>query len=118
MLNTFVVGVVLLVVLRLRSASKSLPPVVQTDPFVGGELKFLKGPVLMAQEEYKKLGPVFTCKVLTKNITFLIGPEVCDHIFKAPESELSQKEETTLWITSCTEFFWQMGGRGRNRSKG
>ncbi|CAM6116007.1 unnamed protein product [Calypogeia fissa] len=92
MLSTFVVGAVLLLVLRLRSASKSLPPVVQTVPFVGGVLKFLKGPVLMAQEEYKKLGPVFTCKVLTKNITFLIGPEVCDHFFKAPESEMSQKE--------------------------
>lgn len=90
--GTLIVGAVILVALRLRSASKTLPPVVATFPVVGGIMKFLKGPVIMAQEEYKKLGPVFTCKVLTKNITFLIGPEVCDHFFKAPESELSQKE--------------------------
>lgn len=92
LLGSLLLGALILLGLKLRSPSRLLPPVVQTIPLVGGVLKFLKGPVLMAQEEYKKLGPVFTCKVLTKNITFLIGPEVCDHFFKAPETELSQRE--------------------------
>lgn len=46
----------------------------------------------MLREEYPKLGGVFTLKIFHKNITFLIGPEVSAHFFKAPESDLSQQE--------------------------
>lgn len=46
----------------------------------------------MLREEYPKTGSVFTLKLLNKNMTFLIGPEVSAHFFKAPESELSQQE--------------------------
>lgn len=73
-------------------SSKNLPPVVPAWPIVGGLMKFLKGPIVMLREEYPKLGNVFTIKLLIKNVTFLIGPEVSQHFFKAPESDLSQQE--------------------------
>lgn len=71
---------------------KRLPPVVKAWPLVGGLLRFLKGPVVMLKQEYPKLGSVFTLNLLNKNITFLIGPEVSAHFFKASESDLSQQE--------------------------
>lgn len=85
-------GALIFLGLLMRPKSKNLPPVVRTIPVIGGLLKFLNGPVQMAREEYDRLGPVFTCKVLTRNITFLIGPEVSENFFKAPEAEMSQKE--------------------------
>ncbi|MFS8010829.1 putative sterol 14-alpha-demethylase [Helianthus anomalus] len=45
----------------------------------------------MLRQEYPKLGSVFTLNLLNKNITFLIGPEVSAHFFKASESDLSQQ---------------------------
>lgn len=39
----------------------------------------------MLVEEYKRLGSVFTVKVLTHNVLFLFSPEVSSHIFKAEE---------------------------------
>ncbi|KAK6136648.1 hypothetical protein DH2020_029592 [Rehmannia glutinosa] len=71
---------------------KRLPPTVRAWPVLGGLIRFMKGPVVMLREEYPKLGSVFTLKLLNKNITFLIGPEVSAHFFKAPESDLSQQE--------------------------
>lgn len=47
----------------------------------------------MLREEYPKLGSVFAVNLFNKKITFLIGPEVSKHFFKAPESsELDQQE--------------------------
>ncbi|XP_027335839.1 sterol 14-demethylase [Abrus precatorius] len=71
---------------------KRLPPVMKGWPLVGALPRFLKGPIFMLREEYPKLGSVFTLKFFHKNITFLIGPEVSSHFFKAPENELSQQE--------------------------
>ncbi|XP_020213025.1 sterol 14-demethylase-like [Cajanus cajan] len=71
---------------------KRVPPVVKGWPLIGGLYRFLKGPIFMLREEYPKLGSVFTLKLFHKNITFLIGPEVSAHFFKAPESDLSQQE--------------------------
>lgn len=97
----FNVGLLLvatLVVAKLISAlimprsRKRLPPIVSSFPVVGGLVRFLKGPVVMLREEYPKLGSVFTLNLLNKKITFLIGPEVSAHFFKAPESDLSQQE--------------------------
>ncbi len=69
------------------------PPVVDTAvPFVGGLLKFVKGPVALLREQYAHLGSVFTVKLLTRNVTFLLGPEVSAHFFKAHEADLSQRE--------------------------
>lgn len=78
--------------LIMPRSSKRLPPVVSTFPLIGGLLKFLKGPVVMLRQQYPKLGSVFTLNLLNKKITFLIGPEVSAHFFKASESDLSQQE--------------------------
>lgn len=43
-------------------------------------------------EGYAKCGEVFTVPVLHKNITFLIGPHVSPHFFKANDDQLSQEE--------------------------
>ncbi|CAI0556340.1 unnamed protein product, partial [Linum tenue] len=76
-----------------RSGKRRLPPrVKQGIPVVGGLLRFLKGPIVMLREEYPKLGSVFTLNLVNRNITFLIGPEVSAHFFKAPEADLSQQE--------------------------
>ncbi|KAK6159565.1 hypothetical protein DH2020_006879 [Rehmannia glutinosa] len=78
--------------LIMPRSKKRLPPTVRAWPVLGGLIRFMKGPVVMLREEYPKLGSVFTLKLLNKNITFLIGPEVSAHFFKAPESDLSQQE--------------------------
>lgn len=80
------------VFLCLFRDKRNAPPVVPAWPVVGGLLKFMKGPVRLIGEYYPQLGSVFTVKVLHLPITFLIGPEVSQHFFKAPEEELSQKE--------------------------
>ncbi|KAK1259645.1 Sterol 14-demethylase [Acorus gramineus] len=73
---------------RLRS-----PPTVKAwPPLIGGLLKFVKGPILMVREEYERLGSVFTVGLANRRVTFLIGPEVSAHFFKAPEAEMSQQE--------------------------
>lgn len=88
---TLVVGKLISVLIMPRSG-KRLPPVVKAVPFIGGLIRFLKGPIVMLRQEYPKLGSVFTLNLLHKNITFLIGPEVSAHFFKASESDLSQQE--------------------------
>ncbi|ERN06120.1 sterol 14-demethylase [Amborella trichopoda] len=90
-LATLVVAKLITALLFSRSR-KRLPPTVQGWPIFGGLIRFLKGPIVMLREEYPKLGSVFTVKLLNKNITFFIGPEVSTHFFKAPESDLSQQE--------------------------
>lgn len=98
LMNIGVLVLATIVVAKLISAfimprsKKRLPPVVKSWPLIGGFLRFLKGPIVMLREEYPKLGGVFTLNLFHKNITFLIGPEVSAHFFKAPETELSQQE--------------------------
>ncbi len=41
---------------------------------------------------YARHGEVFTVPVLHKNITFLLGPRVSAHFFKANDEEMSQKD--------------------------
>lgn len=83
----------LISVLIMPRSGKRLPPVIKAfPPVIGGLLRFLKGPIIMLKEEYPKLGNVFTLNLVNKNITFLIGPEVSAHFFKAPETDLSQQE--------------------------
>lgn len=97
-LNVGLLLIATLVAAKLISAlimprsKKRLPPRVSAWPVLGGLIRFMKGPVVMMREEYPKLGSVFTLNFLNKNITFLIGPEVSAHFFKAPESDLSQQE--------------------------
>ncbi|RAL54610.1 unnamed protein product [Cuscuta campestris] len=82
----------LIAALIMPRSKKRLPPTVKSWPLIGGLARFLRGPIVMLREEYPKLGSVFTLNLLNKNITFLIGPEVSAHFFKAPESDLSQQE--------------------------
>jgi len=76
----------------IPKSSKRLPPVIKSLPIIGGLFRFLKGPIVLLRDEFPKLGTVFTLKIFHKNITFLIGPEVSPHFFKASESDLSQQE--------------------------
>ncbi|KAF3790475.1 Sterol 14-demethylase [Nymphaea thermarum] len=78
--------------LFFSGSKKRTPPAVQAFPLIGGLLKFMKGPIIMIREEYNRLGNVFTVNLLNKKVTFLIGPEVSAHFFKAPETDLSQQE--------------------------
>jgi len=78
---------------RGRSHShRRLPPTIPAMPVIGGLVRFMRGPVSMIREEYMRLGSVFTLGVLGHKITFLIGPEVSEHLFNGPESEMSQQE--------------------------
>ncbi|OIW17594.1 hypothetical protein TanjilG_11158 [Lupinus angustifolius] len=76
----------------LPKSNKNLPPLVPAYPLFGGLHRFMKGPILMLNDVYPKLGSVFTLKLFHKNITFLIGPEVSSHFFKAQETDMSQQE--------------------------
>lgn len=90
-LATIVLTKLLSALLAARS-KKRLPPTIKAFPVIGGLLRFMKGPIVMIREEYRKLGSVFTVNVLNWRITFFTGPEVSAHFFKAPEAELSQQE--------------------------
>lgn len=89
--GTIVLAKLISVLIRPRS-SKRLPPVIKGFPVIGGLVRFLNGPIVMIREEYSKLGSVFTVNLFNRKITFLIGPEVSAHFFKAPESDMSQQE--------------------------
>lgn len=100
------------------------PPVFEGAPFVGGLMKFagvsqshkcclitaidsdipthqyfpvLQGPWKLMEEGYAKLGDAFTVPVAHKRVTFLIGPDVAPHFFKAADDELSQTEVNAAW---------------------
>ena len=100
LLKTGLVTIATLVIAKLiysfftsYSKKKRLPPTLKAwPPLIGSLLRFLKGPIVMLRDEYPKLGSVFTVNLLHKKMTFLIGPEVSAHFFKAPESDLSQQE--------------------------
>lgn len=89
--GTVVLAKLISALLTCRSSAR-LPPVVKALPLVGGLLRFLKGPIIMIREEYNRLGSVFTLNLFNRRITFLIGPEVSAHFFKANEVEMSQQE--------------------------
>ena len=59
---------------------------------IGGATKFLKGPLNLIDEGTNALGQAWTLNIFHKKMTFLIGPEVTTHFFKAKDTELSQKE--------------------------
>lgn len=59
-----------------------------------------QGPMVLMREGYSKFGEVFTVPVLHKNITFLIGPHVTPHFFKARDDQLSQTEVLLMEKTS------------------
>ncbi|KAK1294399.1 Obtusifoliol 14-alpha demethylase [Acorus calamus] len=88
-------GLLLLLKLLSRRPSKRLrsPPTVKAwPPLIGGLIRFVRGPIPMIREEYRRLGSVFTVGLMNRRVTFLIGPEVSANFFKAPEAEMSQQE--------------------------
>ena len=46
----------------------------------------------LMHDGYTRHGEVFTVPVLHKKFTFLLGPHVSGHFFKANDDEMSQKE--------------------------
>ena len=58
----------------------------------------LQGPLTLIDDGYKVHGEAFTVPVLHKKITFLIGPDVAPHFYKASDNDMSQEE---VWIDLC-----------------
>ena len=58
---------------------------------------------------YTRFGEVFTVPLLHKNLTFLIGPSVTPHFFKATDDEMSQTEVCTACI--CPTLDWLFGSK-------
>jgi sterol 14alpha-demethylase len=52
----------------------------------------LQGPWRLMEEGYARHGDAFTVPVAHKRVTFLIGPDVAPHFFKATDDEMSQTE--------------------------
>ncbi|KAL6841653.1 hypothetical protein ACP4OV_028592 [Aristida adscensionis] len=66
------------------------PPAVNGASVIGLLYTLLtRGFPAMIQDQYSKLGSVFTVGFFGKNITFFIGPEVSAHFYQGPESEIS-----------------------------
>lgn len=84
----------MLIMLRMirRVLPSKLPPVFEGVPLIGGIIKFAKGPMTLLKDGFDTCGEAFTVPVLHKNITFLIGPHVSPHFFKANDDQLSQTE--------------------------
>jgi hypothetical protein len=62
-----------------------------------GDFEVYTGAPTMLVEEYKRLGSVFTVKVLTDSVSFLFSPGVSSHFFEAEETDMSQKEVNTKY---------------------
>lgn len=89
--GVFCVAAVVLRVVANAIPSTS-PPVMEGVPFIGGVLAFLAGPLKLLHRGYTTKGEVFTVPVMHKKLTFLIGPHVAPHFFKATDEMMSQDE--------------------------
>lgn len=94
LLATAAAAVVALVMIRIMANTfhGSKPPIFEGIPFIGGLMKFAGGPWKLMHTGYEQLGEVFTVPVAHKRVTFLIGPDVAPHFFKATDDEMSQTE--------------------------
>lgn len=83
-----------LVVLRVLSNTFTgkAPPADEGIPFVGGLIKFSKGPMNLMTEMYAKHGEVFTVPLLHKRMAFIFGPHASPHFFNAVDDKMSQTE--------------------------
>lgn len=90
---TVVVGLSL-VILRIltNTFNGKAPPVDEGIPFVGGLIKFSKGPGPLMKEMFEKHGEVFTVPLLHKKMTFLLGPTASPHFFNGTDNQMSQTE--------------------------
>ena len=62
-----------------------------------------QGPLTLIDEGYKTYGEAFTVPVLHKKITFLIGPDVGPHFYKATDADMSQEE-----VGPCLSWTWHV----------
>lgn len=92
LLMVFMGVVVAFITFKLFGGKGKLPPMIPCLPLIGGFLKFVKGPLPLIDASYKEIGDVFTVPLFHKRITFLVGPHVSSHFFKATDDALSQKE--------------------------
>lgn len=76
----------------LLAKPRGAPPTLGGLPLIGGALAFFGGPMKLMAKAHKAHGQVFTVNVLHKRITFLLGPEVSSHFYKAQDKLMSQKE--------------------------
>ncbi|KAI0558076.1 cytochrome P450 family 51-CYP51G1 [Gracilaria domingensis] len=79
---------------KAKRLGKSIPPPSYNVglPLIGNVLAFAKNPLDLVWEGYAKKGEVFTVRLLTTRLTFLIGPAACEAFFKASDTELDQSE--------------------------
>ncbi len=71
----------------------------------------VQGPWGLLSDGYRKYGEVFTVPVVNKRITFLIGPDVSPHFFKATDDEMSQTEVSRRWWWGVTSSGHQSDGK-------
>jgi hypothetical protein len=64
---------------------------------------------------YAKYGEVFTVPVAHKSITFLIGPDVSPHFFKATDDEMSNTEVSAT-VQCALWRHWEHSCAGEQRS--
>ncbi|KAF7020399.1 hypothetical protein CFC21_033504 [Triticum aestivum] len=82
-----------------RSPRARSPPVAAGAPLVGVLPSLLvKGPLQVIRDAHAELGSVFTVRLLHREVTFLVGPDVSSHFFQGLESEVSQDEVSRFTV--------------------
>lgn len=75
------------------SSSGKQPPVYSPGlPIIGSILAFAKDPLQAIKDGRKQCGNVFTMKLFTERVTFLIGPEGHAAFFNSTDEELDQAD--------------------------
>lgn len=86
-----VVFFVILAVIQKRP--KGSPPIAHVGlPVIGNYIEFAKHPINFINSCLKQCGPIFTVRILHKNMTFLLGPEVSAPFFRMRDDCMSQPE--------------------------
>nr|AML47779.1 putative cytochrome P450 [Triticum aestivum] len=82
-----------------RSPRARPPPVAAGAPLVG-VLPWLlaKGPLQVIRDAHAELGSVFTVRLLHREVTFLVGPDVSSHFYQGLDSEVSQDEVSRFTV--------------------
>ena len=72
---------------------RKLPPSYSVGlPIVGNIISFLRDPLALVWDAYRKCGPCFTVQLAHKRLTFFIGPQAHVSFFRGNDDELSQTE--------------------------
>eukprot|EP00903_Cladosiphon_okamuranus_P013989 g13010.t1 len=90
-------SVVLLSVFR-RSTEDAPPSVRMGMPVLGNVRAFVRSPVKMIGECYAKYGAVFTVPLMGVKITYLIGLEEQEPLYKHNDNVVSQQEIYGRWL--------------------